>query len=499
MTLKSIVNNKYTLWSLMLLGAALRFLRIGSADLWRDEAFSLRVADHSISKTISIIAHDTAPPLHSLTLHYWIRLFGTSEAAVRLPSAIFGALTIFVVYKLVKRLTKNTTIQFLVLLLTCINPALIWYSQEARAYSMFTFFALFSLYFTIIIIQEKSISKISAIGLLLTTILGLYTHNLFLFIGFINLSLIVNNLISFRKIRNFRAQAKTHKDQLIRLFMIYLLAGVAYLPWFIIMLRQLQTVNTEGFWLKFHPLTDIFKVLALFYTGELSPILFPPVITGAFILLWLVGALLIMASFLPLKHKDNRSLHKMWFWGILTLVWLYAFNTSFFYIRYLIFLTPIALFLSIETLNKIYKKYKLIAATLLLALLSTTILIDIAYFIIIPDTKAHQRELNQDIDYQANDLILHSRAFTHHSFNVYSDLPNYIYNPEDNLLYYEGLAVINEDDYYKEHSIQGYDRVWVLYLWSPKKQVTRELERNYNLKYQKDYQGKLHLELWEQK
>lgn len=81
-------------------------------------------------------------------------VFDRTEFAVRFPSALFGALTVFPLYLLVKQLTRSQNLALLSALLLTISP---WHIQVSRASSemvISSFFALFALFFWIKLIQE---------------------------------------------------------------------------------------------------------------------------------------------------------------------------------------------------------------------------------------------------------------------------------------------------------------------------------------------------------
>jgi len=107
---------------------------------------------------------------------------------------------------------------------------------------------------------------------------------------------------------------------------------------------------------------------------------------------------------------------------------------------------------------------------------------------------AQVEELNTE-----DTLIFHSHAYTYHGFDLYSDLESKVYNPEGNLPYYEGLAALVEDDYYKETEIPAHEQIFVIYLWSPDSELTKTLEKNYQKTDNYDYHGNLHLEIWKLK
>ena len=69
-----------------------------TASLWGDEAWAATLAVKSIWEIIKIVSHDTSPPLYYLFLHFWMKIFGTSEAAIRSLSFLFFLATAVVVF-----------------------------------------------------------------------------------------------------------------------------------------------------------------------------------------------------------------------------------------------------------------------------------------------------------------------------------------------------------------------------------------------------------------
>jgi 4-amino-4-deoxy-L-arabinose transferase-like glycosyltransferase len=90
------------LLAIMLLGAVLRFYGLGFQSLWGGELASW---DFGGRDTVSRLVRDgTQPPLYFLILHFARWIFGDSEWALRLPSAVAGWLCIPAIYLLGKKL-----------------------------------------------------------------------------------------------------------------------------------------------------------------------------------------------------------------------------------------------------------------------------------------------------------------------------------------------------------------------------------------------------------
>ncbi|MGB9588125.1 MAG: hypothetical protein ACPL7O_08095, partial [Armatimonadota bacterium] len=77
------------------LAGVLRLYHLGTESLWIDEGYSLRDASSHYSFT-------DVRPLYFRLLSFWM-VFGKSEAWLRLPSAIFGILSVALLYILVNR------------------------------------------------------------------------------------------------------------------------------------------------------------------------------------------------------------------------------------------------------------------------------------------------------------------------------------------------------------------------------------------------------------
>ena len=115
--------------------------------LWRDEAFSVLLAEKTPFEIIQLTIKDSTPPFHYLVLHYWMLLFGNSEVVARSLSFIFHILTAIVIFFIARKLIKSTIAQTLISLATLLNPFLLQYAFEARTYSLLAFLTVLAVYF----------------------------------------------------------------------------------------------------------------------------------------------------------------------------------------------------------------------------------------------------------------------------------------------------------------------------------------------------------------
>ncbi|MGZ4925275.1 MAG: glycosyltransferase family 39 protein [Halobacteriota archaeon] len=174
-----VAGRKVTAYSVALLGAILigallRLYHLGTQSIWWDEAFSVWISQLSLSQIVQRTAVDVHPPLYYFILHYWIAVFGSSEIAVRSLSALFGVLAIPAIYLVGRQLFDKEAglVGALILALSALN---IWYSQEARMYSLMVLLALLSMYFFIRFVQGGTVT--TSVGYVASTTLLVYTHN----------------------------------------------------------------------------------------------------------------------------------------------------------------------------------------------------------------------------------------------------------------------------------------------------------------------------------
>ena len=121
--------------ALTALAAALRLPTLGSQSLWLDEVLTGELARGSLGGLFHRVAEQEAnPPLFYVVEWLWTRVAGTSEIALRLPSALCGIALVPVAYGIGRRLASERAGVALAALVA-VHPLLVYYSQEARGYA----------------------------------------------------------------------------------------------------------------------------------------------------------------------------------------------------------------------------------------------------------------------------------------------------------------------------------------------------------------------------
>lgn len=162
--------------AILTLAGFLRLYGLGSESVWLDEAVSVHIAKTSLLSIIqSGINNDVHPPLYYLLLHFWMLLFGQSEAAIRSLSACFGIISVYLLYKVGRELFDHK-VGLVASFLLAISAFAIYYSQEARQYSLLLLLTLLSFFFFIKILGADKPRKTYIFFYSLANILLCYTH-----------------------------------------------------------------------------------------------------------------------------------------------------------------------------------------------------------------------------------------------------------------------------------------------------------------------------------
>ena len=303
--------------------------------IWRDEAFSYLLAKKNFFEIITLSSKDFTPPLYYLILHFWMKIFESSEIALRSLSFIFYWGTVYLGFLFLENIFKtNIKKAFFYTLLIAINPLLLYYAFEARAYSMFAFFSALSFY---AFYQKKSRLY------LFSTIAGLYTHYFMLFVVFIQFFY------------------KKSKEQFISL--------ASFLPWLVFVVLN-GGFNFQSFWIKKVPLTfkNIVSFIGELYTGyEKDFVFFDKNIfnLSLFLLMIVIWGFFLLKNF---KKNEKRLFVYLFIWALFVpfFINIFSFIKPVFLPRYLIFASLGLSLLIIFIIDKSSLILKLIILSILL-------------------------------------------------------------------------------------------------------------------------------------
>jgi len=222
---KSHFSNKVIslLCCIIILGSLLRFYGLDNQSLWNDElASQFKSNQTNLSEVINIgVRHDVHPPGYHILLYFVEKYIGDSESVLRLPSAISGALSIFIIFLLGVRLYSYKE-GLIASMLIAVSWCPIFYSQEARSYSLLLLFSLLATYFWIVLIkaldEESKLSCYSTVGYIIFSIILCYLHYFGLYlIGLQGLATLLFFILKRKK--------------LIPIILVYFIIVIFYVPW----------------------------------------------------------------------------------------------------------------------------------------------------------------------------------------------------------------------------------------------------------------------------
>lgn len=227
---RGITKYGLALLAIVLIGLFLRLYDLGTQSIWWDEAYSVLLSKMSLSQIVQATGTDVHPPLYYFILHYWVTLFGTSEVAVRLLSVLFGVLAIPMIY-LVGRQLFDEKVGLVAAFILAFSSFNIYYSQEARMYSLMVLLALLSMYFFLRFLQRNNLA-LSAAYVLSTTLL-VYSHNYGWFVV-IAQNIWILSLLLLSKNRTFRLR---------RWVALQATVLVLFVPWIPVAIGQISYRN----------------------------------------------------------------------------------------------------------------------------------------------------------------------------------------------------------------------------------------------------------------
>ena len=186
----------WPLAALIVLAAILRLATLGQQSFWYDEAFTpVHVLHSGLGATLRAVAHtENTPPLWYLIAWLDVRVLGDGAFALRLPSALAGVLTVPVVWAIGEQLAgrpiedrpaAGRRVALIGAAIVAVNPLLVWYSQEARAYALFVLFSALAMLCFVRVVREPTRGRVAAFAL--SGSLALLTHYfaVFLLLGMV--------------------------------------------------------------------------------------------------------------------------------------------------------------------------------------------------------------------------------------------------------------------------------------------------------------------------
>lgn len=368
-----------------------------TASLWGDEAWAVNLAVKPIPEIIAIVSRDTSPPFYYLWEHVWLKIFGSSEVAIRSLSFLFFILTGYTVYLIGRYLWDQKT-GLLAASITLVNPFLFAYAFEGRMYALLALTCSLSAYFFI---------RKQRWGFVLATAAALYTHHFAIF------------LVIWEGIWSVLTRRKLSP---------FIFIGLLYLPWLYPLYYQTALVGS-GFWLGKPVLKDLIVVARKLIVGNDWPGIYQQIALGTLLLTLIIR-----------RWRAPTYFLLGWFWAPLLLTFIISqFFQSIFYDRYLLLAAPAVGLLAAS------QRRHFVSILMITAAVASLAVINVHYFG--QPVKRPFRELADFIKAEAPKLtLINYNAAAHHLWeSKYYHLEAPIYSPQP-LPFYTGTALMESDD-----------------------------------------------------
>ncbi len=152
---------------------------------WGDEAASIMSAQRPLGSLFGMLGRvDAVHGLYYLFLHFWIRLVGISEFAVRFPSAIAVGIAAAGVVLLASRFASRRVM--LVAGLVCVVlPRFTYMGEEARSYAFSTALAVWLTLLLVVLLQTRTRRRLFWAGYAILAAIGVW---LFLYLALLLLA-----------------------------------------------------------------------------------------------------------------------------------------------------------------------------------------------------------------------------------------------------------------------------------------------------------------------
>jgi mannosyltransferase len=358
-------NSRYR-WMIpiLLLAFLVRIACLDAQSLWWDEAFSVTVGGMDMRSLMTTVLDDRVhPPLYYLILHFWLPL-ARSEFVVRVPSAFLGALAVACMFPMAA-LVGGNRLGVISAFALAISPLHIWYSQEARMYSLIVFLTLLANYFFGRILRRDQ--PINWLGYSIFILLAMHTHYLTLFVilaqGTYLILLRPRNRVLLRK-----------------WLLCMLIVGALSAPWLVAIFLTGGFYQASISWIRPAVPQDLFWTVYDFGLGFSSNPgnLFNLLAALSIVAILVYVSVCLVRGKIPVRQRNMLRL--VWYWLSLPLIFVFLISLdwplpqkrSIYMDRFLIPLLPAFLILVGYGITRIFDRKKALGALAAVILLVST-------------------------------------------------------------------------------------------------------------------------------
>ena len=423
-------------------------LPILTQSYWRDEAFSVLLSSKSLADILLLTIKDVHPPLYYFLLHFWIGLFGDAEYATRSLSLLFLFLLTFSSFLLLRQLLGNWKLSLLGSLGILLNPFLIEYAFEARAYMLFAFLIVTAALFYL---KRKYLTS----SIFLT--LAILSHNfgIFFLIAFLAFWFYENKENLFKKISQFVS--------------LFSLPIVSFLGWLVFLWSQ-WTKLAEGFWIGPKTSSIFIDAFRSYFQGSLDYPSKSMLYNITVALVFLALSYLIVQAAKKEKVFNNEGLFLVFLFAIpfLIVYLISAFWVPIYHERFLIPILPIFIVWVIYSLVKLNK------VNVSLSYFIFALALGYVLFALQSSEEIMRKTTKPAINYGVNQVLAQAQdtdaiipesnlnflETKYYAGRSGKNIPVYAYAPDGKIAFYIGAVLFEPNEIIREYPKNK--RVWVI-------------------------------------
>lgn len=327
-------EHKWTLAGLFILALVVRLIRLGHADLWCDEILFVWLSSPPMSawdvvvnqwRQLLVVTH---LPFPEVIQNLWLLLMGPLADDInhdaflqRLPAAIWGALTVPVIYRL-GRLLLSCEEAMAASLMVCFFVFPVYYSREAYYYAPVIFCSSSILLLVIPALEGVVLSRRRLLWLLLASIGLVYSHITgIIFVGLLFVG------VTFLLVKN--RVCSTNSIGLGRVLGVLLMAMLTVSPWLVrLATNSIQAGMSPH---RFPVAMILYDAVGKFFLGSMFAFNVAAVV--------LLGAALVTLS----MRGPNAASRRFMLWLLIScglIISVSVYKTSY-HVRYFSVLTPV--------------------------------------------------------------------------------------------------------------------------------------------------------------
>lgn len=252
--------------ALTLTALVLRWIGLDSQAIALDEPFTIFYAQQGFSEIIAGLAPYNNPPLFELILHPWIALGGTDAAWVRIVPMCFGALLPGAVYLLARQFTERV-VALTSGLLIALSTFHIYFSHEARAYSLFALLTALATLFLFRAISVSGWRRWACYGI--SCVMLIYSH----YFGFVVIATHVLVVVLL------------YREAFVPILVTMVVIGLAYVPQVSVMIGAFTNSASEH-WVEQPGLDALYENLRKFFNAPVVAVVFIAILMAGMVQLF---------------------------------------------------------------------------------------------------------------------------------------------------------------------------------------------------------------------